>query len=197
MRRILAFVASLVIRLLGITWRVRLLGYDLDHSRPVVACFWHGDQAGMFAHPRPRPVVVLASLSRDGDLQTRILKHLGFRVVRGSSSRRGAVGLKALIAEIRLGADAAFAVDGPRGPRHEVKPGAVLAARRTGAALVPVSIRPSRAWVFDKAWDRYTLPKPFAEVRLYRGAPINADGGDLETVTAELERALLLVPAKK
>jgi lysophospholipid acyltransferase (LPLAT)-like uncharacterized protein len=191
MRRILAFVASLVIRLLRATWRVRLLGHHLDPSRPVIACFWHGDQAGMFAHPRPRPVVVLASLSRDGDLQTRILNHLGFRVVRGSSSRRGASGLKALIAEIRRGADAAFAVDGPRGPRHEVKPGAVLAARQTGAALVPVSIRPSRAWVFDKAWDRYTLPKPFCEVRLYRGAPIDAGEGNLETVTAKLERALL------
>ena len=144
----------------------------------------------MFAHPRPNPVVVLASLSRDGDLQTRILRRLGFRVVRGSSSRGGAAGLKALVDQVHLGADAAFAVDGPRGPRHKVKPGAVLAAKKTGAALVPIAVRPSRAWVLGKTWDWYTLPKPFAEIHITRGAPIPLDG-DVETVRARLEHALL------
>jgi hypothetical protein len=141
----------------------------------VVFCFWHGRQSGLFAHPRPRPVAVLASLSRDGALQARILARLGFDVHRGSSSRGGAAGLMSLIGALREGADAAFAVDGPRGPLHVAKPGALLAARASGAAVVPISVRASRAWVFERAWDRYALPKPFAAVDLVRGEALEAD----------------------
>jgi hypothetical protein len=173
LRALAALLAAAAVRLLRATWRVRLLGpappYD---AGPVVFCFWHGRQAGLFAHPRPRPVAVLASLSRDGALQARILARLGFDVHRGSSTRGGASGLKSLIGALRRGADAAFAVDGPRGPLHRAKPGAILAARAAGAAIVPIDVRAARRWVFTKAWDEYALPKPFAVVEIVRGAAI-------------------------
>jgi len=165
LRAILALLGATLIRALAATWRVRLLGPEPPYGKgPIVFCFFHGAQAGLFAHPRPRKVAVLASLSRDGSLQAKILRRLGFDVHRGSSSRGGAAGL------MRLGEDAAFAVDGPRGPAHVVKPGALLAARAVGAAVVTISVRASSAWVFERAWDDYTLPKPFAKVELVRGA---------------------------
>jgi hypothetical protein len=188
LRALAALFGVVAIRLLRATWRVRLSGPTPPYrDGPVVFCFWHGRQAGLFAHPRPRPVAVLASLSRDGALQARILARLGFEVHRGSSSRGGASGLMSLVRAVRGGADAAFAVDGPRGPLHVAKPGALLAARASGAAVVPIAVRASGAWVFEKAWDRYALPKPFAEVELVRGAAMEAS-----TATPErLERALL------
>jgi lysophospholipid acyltransferase (LPLAT)-like uncharacterized protein len=152
-----------------------------------VFCFWHGRQAGLFAHPRPRPVAVLASLSRDGALQARILARLGFDVHRGSSSRGGATGLKSLIGALRRGADAAFAVDGPRGPQRSAKPGAILAARAAGAAIVPITVRASRQWVFAKAWDEYALPKPFAAVEIVRGGAIDAASATPEEVAAAID----------
>jgi lysophospholipid acyltransferase (LPLAT)-like uncharacterized protein len=174
MTSVLAVLASLLIRLLRLTWRVTLTGpeppYDLG---PIVFCFWHGRQAGLLAHPRPRPVAVLSSRSRDGELQARILGRLGFVVQRGSSSRGGAEGLKGIIGRLRDGADAAFAVDGPRGPLHEVKPGALAAASSAGATVVPITTRSSRSWIFERAWDRYLLPKPFARVELVRGARLD------------------------
>lgn len=188
---LLAIFAALVIRLLKLTWRVRVVGPQPEPvGGPHIYCFWHGRQAGLFAYPRPRPMAVLSSLSRDGELQAKILGRLGLVVYRGSSSRGGAVGLKALVGAVRDGADAAFAVDGPRGPLHRVKPGAILAAQQSGAALVPITSRASRAWVFAKAWDRYSLPKPFARVEIARAAAIPVDGVAVEAVAAELEQTL-------
>ncbi len=153
-------------------------------------CFWHGRQAGLFAHPRRRPVAVLSSLSRDGSLQARILSLLGFVVLRGSSSRGGAAGLKALVGEVQSGSDAAFAVDGPRGPAFEVKPGAVLTARETGGILIPITTRASRFWRFSRAWDDYQLPKPFARVEIERGGPIPVSKSDAELFRHTLEKVL-------
>lgn len=191
MQAVVACLATLLIRLLRLTWRVRLVGPDPEYaSGPLIFCFWHGRQAGLLAHPRPRTVVVLSSLSRDGSLQTRILTRLGFRVVRGSSSRGGAAGLKALVDAVRGGADAAFALDGPRGPAGVPKPGAIAAARQTGASLIPMTSRASRAWVFDEAWDRYRLPKPFARVELARAAAIPVGGARADDLDAAVTGAL-------
>jgi lysophospholipid acyltransferase (LPLAT)-like uncharacterized protein len=189
---LVAFFAALILRLLKLTWRVRIHGPDPDpEDRSLVFCFWHGRQAGLFAYPRPRPTAVLSSLSRDGELQAKILARLGLTVFRGSSSRGGASGLKALVGAVREGADAAFAVDGPRGPLHKVKRGAIVAAQRSGAALVPITAHASRAWVFDKAWDNYHLPKPFARVEIVRGSSILVGGMELDTARSALERALI------
>jgi lysophospholipid acyltransferase (LPLAT)-like uncharacterized protein len=190
-RALLAFLASWLLRLLRATWRISLAGPDPGYdSGPLVFCFWHGRQSGLLAHPRPRPVAVLASRSADGSLQARILGRLGFVVRRGSSSRGGAAGLKALVNAIRDGADVAFAVDGPRGPLGEVKPGAVALARSTGARLVPITFRAAHAWIFSRAWDHYLLPKPFAEVEIIRGEPLSAgkiDASGLATALRELD----------
>jgi hypothetical protein len=188
----LAHFAALFIRLLRLTWRVRLVGPEpVFGTRPLVVCFWHGRQVGLFAHYRPRQVAVLSSLSRDGTLQARILKILGFEVLRGSSSRGGVVGLKGLVDSLKNGCDAAFAVDGPRGPAFKVKPGAVLAAEQTNGIIIPMTTRASKYWTFKKAWDDYRLPKPFAKVEVARADPIYVDSGDIEQARVSLENALM------
>jgi len=184
-QRILGAVSSVILRLLIRTWRVSLHGPEPNaQPGPFVFCFWHGGQAGLLAHPRVRPAVVMTSYSRDGALQSAILSRLGFSIARGSSSRGGAAGLKAVVKKLRDGHDALFAVDGPRGPLHVVKPGAVAAARTAQVSLVPLRAEASRAWVFSRAWDRYTLPKPFARVDIYRGEPVSPDEDDARIFTS-------------
>jgi len=78
-------------------------------------------------------------------------------------------------------------VDGPRGPLHQVKPGALLAARAAGGLIVPITARSSRAFIFRRAWDRYALPRPFAEVTIAVGSPLDP----VHTSTGELARALV------
>ncbi len=147
---------------------------------PWVLAFFHGTQWPLLAWPRRRPTLVMVSHSADGAMQARALGVLGFRIVRGSSSRGGARALAAMVRALRRGrVDAAFAVDGPRGPYGEVKPGALLAARRSGGVLVPMGSAVRRGKTFVRAWDRFVLAWPFTRVVVVLGAPImpSADSG--------------------
>lgn len=152
-------------------------------DRPWVLCFHHGRQFPLLGWQRRRKTAVLVSLSRDGALQARAMHQLGLDVVRGSSSRGGARGLAGLVRRLRRQSDAAFAVDGPRGPLGVVKEGAVVAARASGAVLVPMGSASRGAVVLSRAWDRFAIPYPFSRACVVLGAPIDP--------TAENARGLL------
>jgi lysophospholipid acyltransferase (LPLAT)-like uncharacterized protein len=143
--------------------------------------------------PRRRTTSALVSLSADGALQSGVLRALGLRVVRGSSSRRGASGLKAIVRRLRAGQDAAFAVDGPRGPRGEPKPGAQIAARLSRGLCVPVGCAAERTQVLAKAWDRFSIPLPFSRVVIWVGSPLRSGsmGAAIERANELSARALL------
>lgn len=156
-------------------------------ERPWVLAFFHGKQWPLLAWKRRRPTVVMVSLSRDGEMQSRALSLLGFRVVRGSSSRAGTRGLAALVRQLkRGGCDAAFAVDGPRGPYGVPKAGALFAAKAAGALVVPMGSAISGAKVFARAWDRFALAWPFTRVAVVLGSPLEVDAG--ETTSDSLAR---------
>jgi lysophospholipid acyltransferase (LPLAT)-like uncharacterized protein len=190
-RGIAGALVGFVVRLWLATLRVRVVldpALEAFADRPWILSFFHGTQFPLLAYPRRRRTVVMVSLSSDGALQTRALGVHGFDVVRGSSSRGGARGLAALVRRMRcVGGDAAFAVDGPRGPCGVVKGGAVAAARATGAVLVPMGAWVSRAHVFRRAWDRFILPLPFARVNVLLGAPVDPENDDASVC---LERAI-------
>jgi lysophospholipid acyltransferase (LPLAT)-like uncharacterized protein len=191
-RALLGLLLGLVVRLWLATLRVRVVlhpGLDRVSDRPWVLAFWHGTQWPLLAWRRRRPTVVLVSLSRDGALQARALAVQGLRVVRGSSSRGGAHGLAMLVRVMKHeAADAAFAVDGPRGPYGVVKGGAIVAARATGAVVVPVAGAVRRGVVLHRAWDRFAIAWPFTRVDVVLGAPI--EPGTVDEARAAVERSL-------
>lgn len=176
-RAVLGWLLGLVARAWLATLRVRVLrdpSLDGVTDRPWVLAFWHGTQWPLLAWKRRRRTVVLVSLSRDGAMQARALAVQGLRVVRGSSSRGGAKGLAALVRAMkREQADAAFAVDGPRGPLGVVKAGAIAAAQATGAVVVPMTGRVGSGIVLRRAWDRFAVAWPFTRVDVVLGAPID------------------------
>jgi len=176
-RVLLGTLLGLIARAWLATLRVRVVAHPalrLAVDRPWVLAFWHGTQWPLLAWRRRKRTVVLVSLSRDGGLQARALAMAGLSVVRGSTSRGGARGLAALVRAMKTEkADAAFAVDGPRGPRGVVKGGAVVAARSTGAVLVPITGRGRRALVLSRSWDCFALAWPFSRVDVILGAPVD------------------------
>lgn len=187
----LGIVLGLVARAWLATLRVRVVVHPAlgEHAgRPWVLSFFHGTQWPLLAWRRRRATVVLVSLSRDGALQARALALQGLFVVRGSSSRGGVRGLAALVRRMRRdSADAAFAVDGPRGPYGVAKEGAVAAARATGAVLVPMGSAAPRAFVISRAWDRFAVAWPFSRVTVTLGEPIEPSRTDAR---AALEAAI-------
>jgi len=136
---------------------------------------------------------VMSSDSFDGEYTGRVMQKFGFVKVRGSSSRfamRAVLGMKRSLEE---GWIAAFTLDGPRGPRHVVKPGPVLLAKTTGIPMVGFHIALSNAWVLN-TWDRLMIPKPFtrALMRVSRVIPVptDADHEQRERSLQELQAAL-------
>ncbi len=170
-----SFLGAGLVRLLGLTWRVRWVDEApvRAHQRdvgPVVYALWHGELLPLLWAHVGMPVSILISTHRDGELIARIAARLGFSTVRGSSSRSADRALIGLVRELKAGRTIALTPDGPRGPRHAFAPGALVAAHRGGAAIVPLRAQVSRAWVLG-SWDRFVIPKPFATITVHCGAP--------------------------
>ncbi|MEN6627954.1 MAG: lysophospholipid acyltransferase family protein [Candidatus Sumerlaeia bacterium] len=175
-------VVAVLLRLLGRSLRMRIprpehVRRALDSGRPLIAAFWHENLAGI-AIFRNRighgEVAVMISRSRDGDKLASVIGRLGMVPVRASSSRGAVAGLVELAHYLggKPGATAAIAPDGPRGPRHEAKPGVALLARKADALIVPIGFAYSNQIVF-KSWDRTRLPMPFAKMIACVGPPID------------------------
>jgi len=196
-RRALGVLVGLLARAWLATLRLTLLidpALGRAEGRAWSLAFWHGQQFALLRWRRRRPTVALVSLSRDGEMQSRALAQVGMTIERGSSSRGGAAGLKAIVRRLRRGLDAAFAVDGPRGPAGVVRSegggvGAALAARLAGGVVVPMASACASCWVLKRTWDRFELPRPFSRVVVVLGPPIEPDAASPEALGAAVDRA--------
>jgi lysophospholipid acyltransferase (LPLAT)-like uncharacterized protein len=199
------------VRLLGATLRVRVIGADTvaplwRARRPVLYTVWHGrillapwlNERLRRTHGA-RAAVVLASRSRDGELVAQYVERFGQRVVRGSSSRGGAMAARALTQALQAGDDVVVVPDGPRGPARTMAPGVAALAVMTGVPVVPLGIGATPA-VTLQSWDRFQIPLPFARVTMVFGAPIEAprdvDRPSLQSaLAAALDEATALADA--
>ncbi len=146
---IMPVLAAITIRCLRVLIRWEFVNQDavlrLHRSgRSYVHAFFH-DQLLMMTYSYQgkrfgRRLAVLSSRHRDGEYVARTLERFGHLMVRGSSNRGAVGGLKEMVRHLRQGRDAAFATDGPRGPRHQVQVGVVAAARLGSAPIVPVAL---------------------------------------------------------
>ncbi len=133
---------------------------------------------------------MLTSRSYDGEYIARIIERLGFRAVRGSSSRGAVQSLRELQRELEQGEFVAFTIDGPRGPRYVAKPGPIHLARVTGAPIFCFYVAVERAWVL-KSWDAFMIPKPLSRVHCYVRSPISlSPDADHDEALARMQKEL-------
>lgn len=149
-------------------------------NTPLIYAFWHRYQLLLAHVHRNEGLVVLVSRSRDGELIARTVERLGYRTVRGSSGRGGAVAFLSLLQEAKRGRRLVFTPDGPRGPYKFVQPGVVAAAHKTGFPVVPVAWAATRVKTL-KSWDRFLVPLPFATFHIVYGPPIMASDNEEKT----------------
>jgi lysophospholipid acyltransferase (LPLAT)-like uncharacterized protein len=189
----------LLIRLIGSTVRFRVEGWQhweaaaaRDGGLPVYA-FWHDRIFLATYFWRARRIVVMTSRSFDGEYIARFIQRFGYGATRGSSTRGGVGALVEMARLVRAGCPAGFAIDGPKGPRHEAKMGAVLLAKKTGQPVLPFTVNAERFWEVA-SWDRFQIPKPFTRATVRIAPPIrvppDADDEALNAKRDELQRAL-------
>ena len=190
------WLAALLLRALGATWRVRLLADDdpVARGEPAVGALWHATLCPAAWHFRDLGAVVPVSRSRDGDRIVAVLDRLGYGPApRGSSSRGGAAALAGALRAAQEGRFIGVLCDGPRGPARRCKPGVLAIARATGLPLYPVAIA-ARPALRVPSWDRSLVPLPFARVVVAYGTPRKipreATREELEALRVDLERAL-------
>ena len=198
-RRVVLWPLGLLVRLWGMSLRFQESPDDLRNftkrDEPIAMVLWHNRlflAADIFRRYRnPKPMYALVSPSQDGAWLTAFFSLIGLRTVRGSSNSLGREAAAALVGVLRDGHDVGITPDGPRGPRYELKPGALIVARRTKTPLLLVGADFESAWRLNKAWDRFYLPKPFSRVRM-RCELITADElADRDGAAARLQKRLI------
>lgn len=204
--RILPAICGPLLKAVRWSWRVRSVEGDADALRliqagtPVIYAVWHGRMYSLFKAVPMQQVAILVSPSTDGEFITRIARHVGFQhFVRGSHKRKGTqaiLGLhKALGEEQR---SIVFTVDGPRGPRYQVKPGVIRLASQTGVPIIPIGS--STRWLlrkFERSWDHFHAPLPGTDLDLLYGKPLyvpaSASEEDMREAGKVLEAELMRV----
>lgn len=161
-------------------------------KQPLVFALWHDELYPLIYMKKNLEIIAVVSQSRDGEYLARLLEALGVRTARGSSSRGG---VKALLQMSKLmrteGYCACITVDGPRGPRHHAKEGAVFLAHKAHAPIVPIRITMNNVKIFNRAWDKFQLPLPFSSVHIHYGTPYCVEHESLNAEILELERCKL------
>jgi lysophospholipid acyltransferase (LPLAT)-like uncharacterized protein len=178
--RWLSLVGVWIIRLIGVTWRVRMIeAGPVDRLRhdgqPVALLLWHGQLLPLLYIMRFQSIACLISTHKDGELIAQVAKRLGCVLVRGSSSRGGDRALLGLVRALKDGFTIAVTPDGPRGPYRSFAPGALIAAHRAAAPVVAFGVHATRAW-YLKSWDQFMIPKPFARVTVVFDTPLLVPG---------------------
>ncbi len=195
---------------LSLTWRLTLEEPDamkksLADRDPLIFAHWHGDELALLdIIPRYR-IATITSTSKDGELMNSVIRMLGGVTSRGSSTRGGVHALKGLIRLVKeQKRNSSFAVDGPKGPIFQVKPGVFELSRLMNAQIYVVGVGCSRAWIFDKSWNKTFLPKPFARVHMQWLGPFPAvtreqdpRSEDLQKLVADALHNARLVALKK
>ena len=197
--RILIRVADLVffllIWLIGKTIRFETRGLENlekieNENKLPIQCFWHNQIFLATYFFRNKGIVVMTSQSFDGEYIARFIQRFGYGAVRGSSTRGGIGALVEQIRLMRLGCRAGFAIDGPKGPRHVVKEGALLLAKKTGNPIIPFSITAKKFWTV-KSWDRMEIPMLFTRALVEVAPPIFvSETSNIQTERNKLQSVL-------
>src|SRR5437016_11891202 len=105
---LISWAGYLFIRLIGPTLRFTLVREpdcitDGESAPPSIWCFWHRCVIPTGYRFRGKEIAIMISRSFDGEYIARIVSKLGFRPVRGSSSRRAVGALIGMRQELELG----------------------------------------------------------------------------------------------
>lgn len=164
-----------------------------DFSAPRIECIWHEHLPAYIAtclpsrerryawmnHPMwyMRPVHVMLALNGVTELAL------------GSTGHGGQAALERLVGYLKDGYSTGLAVDGPAGPLHELKRGALELGLASGVPVVGIRFEYERE-VRIGGWDRKHFPLPFSRVRVIEGTPLSVTRDNYDACRIALRAAL-------
>lgn len=182
-KHLLLFFLRFVLWRVALLWckTLRITTVNGEHYRVLkrsgknyVVVFWHGSMfPGWFLH-RPsknEKISALVSQSNDGEFLSIILEQWNYSMIRGSSHIGGKEAMELMVDEVAKGNSLAITPDGPRGPRHEMKMGAIRVAQKTGVPVILAGISVGGK-KYLRSWDKFEVPIPFSSVVVNYSGPI-------------------------
>jgi len=180
----------------------------IEKGKPIIPCYWH--QMHIFGswymrklQKRGLKIGFLISPSVDGEIPAKIVESWGAVAIRGSSNRTGARALKDMYTTIvKDQISPVTTSDGPTGPIHEFKQGAIMLAQLTQSPMLPIAYMASRYWEL-KSWDKFIIPKPFSRIVIAVGKPhmvekkLSAEEMEEARKNMEMDMNKLIVKAKE
>ena len=164
---------------------------QLKARKSIILSCWHGQLLTPLMHLMNKKFYGLAGMNKDGELISKIGKKLGWKMLRGSSSKGGSKIFVEIVKILRQPPSlVGITPDGPTGPEKIPKPGVIKAAQKTGALIIPVSAISTKNWQFTN-WHTFYLEKPFGKIFLQYGAPLQLEPeDDYETCKKLLSEAM-------
>ncbi len=164
-----------------------------DSDRSVILVLWHGQMLAPIYMLRDEGIHTMVGYHRDAEMIARVLKRLGYFMIRGSSRDRGK---EALEKGLALASDStntiAITTDGPLGPYRQCKPGAARISQEKQAVVLPLASNSSRKKIIRNSWDQFYLPLPYGHNIVIFGEPIYPEritgNRKKDTLTATLQQ---------
>ena len=186
-----AFFAKLVYRLFCATLRIRVVnphyGLLFKKSQSVVYACWHSKTFVLLPHIAGWSVVTLTLLDWKNFFFDKLCRLFGCRTV-PVTDEAGAT--RRLLNFLKQGSSVILAVDGPKGPRGILRPGAIFLAEKVNAPIVAFRVEMERSIRFKNRWDHYEVPYPFSRVTITLNEPLAAVRDEREGVRARLIESL-------
>ena len=180
-RYVFPYVGLWVVKLIAFTHRMVIMNPEnergcITRDHGLIYISWHQRFfPGITFFATRKPIAIMISQSRDGDMAAHGVKILGWEPVRGSSTRGGREALNQLNELALSGYKIGHIVDGPKGPFGVVKPGLLKIAQFTGLPIVPTVTSAQKKWSLN-SWDKFMVPKLFSRVIIRFGEPVYVKG---------------------
>lgn len=176
--------------------------YNNPNIKPCIYAMWHANQFLVHGLEDKAHTSILVSNSIDGEVVARAVEKWGFKVVRGSSGKKGAVeSTMQMLSRLKEGECVGIMVDGPSGPLHKVKNGAIKLAQMSGAPIVPAHwYSPQKTFISLPSWDKMKTPFGDCKILNLYGTPVyvrqDASDEELSSAKENIRTQLLELEAK-
>lgn len=196
----LKFITNTAYRILRLQEKfTHIENHNYPVNPPCIFALWHANQFLVHGIKDRKNLSILISNSIDGQIVAEVCENWGFKVVRGSSGKKGSVeSTMQMLARLKNGENVAIMVDGPHGPLHKVKNGAIKLAQMSGAPIIPVTwYSPQKTFISLPSWDKMKTPLGKCNILNIYGQPIyirqDATDEELSAIKEKIKQQLFIL----